>query len=217
MYDHEGLFHDCEDAKRQAVWLPSPSKEKLAKAKSELPPNPVGLTARGRKCYGRNFTPEFYERIIWLLEDQGFSPVWLGEKVTTLPCPCNRIFQPNPQDLEMTLAYVKHMSFTIQLYTASSRLSGLMGTPFLIVESPDQIWGNGHEGFRLHLTSKGPKKLVLAHFRNILENNTKALRVMESAIRDMSQRDYSTTLSPLLEDKDTVRDMRRNNKLVKWF
>jgi hypothetical protein len=229
-YPAEGLFSNCEAAKKRAVWLPSPSDDKMQRARDTLPPNAVGITARGRKCYGRNLTPEFYERLIWLLEDMGYNPVWLGEKVTTLPCPVSRIFDfsrhPDARDLEQTMAYVANMRFTIQFWTASTRLAGYMGTPFLLFESPSQIWGTenywccqvpGHEGFRLHLTSKGPKKLVIAHFKNVVENHTKTMKVVEAAVQDMQKGDYSTTISPLVEDELTVRDMKRHQKLITWF
>jgi len=217
----EGLFNDCVAGRKGAVWLPSPSSEKLEKARAELPPKSVGITARGRTCYGRNLTPSFYERLIWLLEDMGYNPVWLGEKVTTLPCPCPRIFdysrRASVRDLEQTLAYVANMECTIQFWTASTRLAGAVGTPFILFESPDQIWGNGQEGMRLHLTSRGPKKLVIAHYRNVVEDNTKALKLAETAIRDVGEGDYSTIVG-MAENEQAVRNMMwaKRDKIT-WF
>ena len=220
-YQPTGLFSDCNKARKTARWLPSLSPEKLEVAKSRLPPNAVGVTGRGRKCYGRNLTPEFYERLIWLLEDMGYNPVWLGEKATTLSCPCPRItdFRGDSEvrDFEQTLAYVSEMKFTIQFWTASTRLAGLVGTPFILFESPDQIWGGGQEGYRLHLASKGPKKLVIAHFRSVLENNTKALKIVESSIRNIEVGDYSTVFG-MVEDERCVRAMMRSSKNnITWF
>lgn len=216
-----GLFDDCVAARNKAVWVPKPSKEKMETALKNLPPNPVGVTARGRKCYGRNLPLSFYERLIYLLEDMGYNPVWLGEKVTTLPCPCPRIFDfsrhPDSRDLEQTLAYVANMKFTIQFWTASTRLAGLVGTPFIIFESPDQIWGAGQEGMRLHLTSQGKKKLVVAHFKSVLENTTKALNVVESSVRDVSRNDFSTVMG-MVEGEDAVRGMIRSKQgKISWF
>lgn len=217
----EGVFEDCESAKKSAVWLPMPNKEKLEVARQQLPKNPVGVTARGRKCYGRNLSPEFYERLIWLLEDMGYNPVWLGEKVTTIPCPVPRIFDftrdPKSRDLEQTLAYTANMEFTIQFWTASTRLAGAVGTPYILFESPDQVWGNGQEGYRLHLTSKGPKKLIAAHYKTVMENNTKALKLVESSVRDVLRKDFSTIIG-LVENESGVRNMirSRRNKIT-WF
>lgn len=216
-----GLFNDCINTVKKAKWVPLPSKEKMDIAKLELPDNPVGITARGRKCYGRNLTSEFYERLIWLLEDMGYNPVWLGEPVTTLPCPCKRIvdFRENEKsrDLEQTLAYVANMKFTIQFWTASTRLAGLVGTPYILFESPDQIWGHGQEGMRLHLTSKSDKKLVIAHFKSVVENNTKALNVVRKAVNEVENKDFSTIMG-MVENEDVVRSMiwsKRNS--ITWF
>jgi hypothetical protein len=221
IYPAIGLFDDCVASRKKACWVPSPDIEKVELAAKELPSNPVGVTARGRQCYGRNLTSEFYERLIWLLEDMGYNPVWLGEKATTLPCPCGRIFDfsrhPNSRDLEQTLSYVANMKFTVQFWTASTRLAGLVGTPYILFESPDQIWGNGQEGYRLHLTSRGPKKLVVAHFRSVMENANKALRVVESSVRDIQKKDYSTVMG-LVESELSIRNMiRAARNRISWF
>jgi hypothetical protein len=109
------------------------------------------------------------------------------------------------------------MEFTIQFWTASTRLAGAVGTPFILFESPDQIWGNGQEGMRLHLTSKGPKKLVIAHYRSVLEDNTKALEIAEAAIRDVGDGDYSTILG-MVEDENAIRNMMWAKKdTITWF
>ena len=219
-YPPVGLLHDAVNARKKAVWLPPPSQERVEMAKKILPPRAVGVTARGRKCYGRNLNPEFYERLIWLLEDMGYNPVWLGEKATTQPCPSNRILDfsrmPEARDFELTLALVAQMEFTVQFWTASTRLAGLMGTPFLLFESPDQIWGRGQEGYRLHLASRGPKKLVAAHFLNVLEDNTKALSVVERAVSEMEKGDFSTMLG--MVDEVGTRNMIYNARhRITWF
>jgi len=219
-YPAVGLLYDAVNARKKAVWLPSPSQEKMEIAKQILPPRAVGVTARGRRCYGRNLTPEFYERLIWLLEDMGYNPVWLGEKVTTQPCPSSRIIDfsrmAEARDFELTLALVKQMEFTVQFWTASTRLAGLMGTPFLIFESPDQIWGRGQEGYRLHLASRGPKKLVAAHFLNVLEDNTKALSVVERAVREIEKGDFSTMLG-MVDEVGTRNVIYKARHRITWF
>lgn len=220
-YKPVGIFDDCSKSQKLAKWVPLPNIDKIEKAKNILPPNAVGITARNRKCYGRNLDARFYERLIWKLEDLGYNPVWLGEKVTTLPCPIKRIpdlsGHKDARDLEQTLAYVSQMEFTIQFWTASTRLAGLVGTPFIIFESPDQIWGGGQEGYRLHLTSKGPKKLVVAHFRSVAADYTKAMKVVENAVIDIRRDDYSTIIG-MVENEQSVRNMILS-KLgkINWF
>jgi hypothetical protein len=39
-----------------------------------------------------------------------------------------------------------NLQFTIQFWTASTRLASMMGVPWILFESPDQIAGNGQEG-----------------------------------------------------------------------
>lgn len=203
-----GLFHRMQESRSAAVWLPDPSPEKMARAKKHLPPRAVGVTARWRKTWGRNLQPVFYERLIYMLEDMGYNPVWLGEKVTTLPCPIKRIvdysISEDAKDLETTLALVKQMEFTVQLWTASSRLAAIMGTPYIIVESPDQIWGGGQEGLRLNLITKGKRKVIVSHYKMVYEDNTKALELMYGAVRDMENNDFSDVIG-MVENKDYIR------------
>jgi len=211
-----GIYVDPKSAKKEAVWLPDPSPEKIEQAKEFVGEKAVGVTARGRKCYGRNLTSEFYERLIYLLEDMGYQPIWMGEKATILPCPCPRIKDfsqdSRSRDLEFTLAVVAQMKFTIQFWTASTRLAGLVGTPFILFESPDQIWGNGQEGYRLGLCTKGDKKkLVMAHFRSVLENQSKALRSLPEIISEVEHDDFSTRIG-LVKNEAFVRWMIESNK-----
>lgn len=205
-----GLFHDVNEAKKEALWLPSPTAAKGRRASELLKPNSIGITARNRQCYSRNLPPDFYERLIYMLEDMGYNPVWLGEKATTLSCPCDRILDfsrmPESRDLEMTLALVSKLKFTVQFWTASTRLAGFVGTPFLLFESPDQIWGGAQEGYRLNLCSRGPKKIVAAHFKNVLKDQESALKIVQHAIFQMEQGDYRTLVGQV-DDVKGVTDM----------
>jgi hypothetical protein len=209
-----GLFNDIAKAKKLAVWLPPPSAEKMTIAKKYLPPNAVGITARHRKTWGRNLDPIFYERLIYLLEDMGYNPVWIGEKVTSLPCPFKRIVDfsstEDANDLETTLALVSQLKFTVQLWTASSRLAAMMGVPYIIVESPDQIWGKGQEGMRLNLITRGNRKLIVSHYKNVYEDNTATLKIIERAIIQMQQGNYEDVIG-LVENKDCIRHLRATN------
>ena len=65
-----------------------------------------------------------------------YNPIWLGEKQSTLACPVSDVVdmtrKPEARDLELTLAIVSQLEFTIQFWTASTRLSALVGTPYLV-------------------------------------------------------------------------------------
>lgn len=220
-YAKSGLFNNISYARRTALWVPMPSKDKLAFADAYLPPNPIGITARGRKTYGRNLTSDFYQKLINASRNLGFNPVWLGEKVTTIPCPDPTVpdfsRDDRARDLESTLALVSKLKFTIQFWTASTRLAGLVGTPFILFESPDQIWGGGQEGYRLELTSKGPKKLVVAHYLSVMENQDRAINVAERAMKEIDQKNYSTMMG-VVENENVVNELIYNNrKRIYWF
>jgi hypothetical protein len=125
----------------------------------------------------------------------GYHPVWLGEKTSIHPCPFPRILDfssmPEANDLECTLGLVSHLKFTIQFWTASTRLAGLVGVPFIIFESPDQIIGAGHEGLRLELCTRGEKKLVLSHFNDIANDHNTAFPLVRRAVREIENGNYS--------------------------
>lgn len=213
-YPRPGYFNRIQSAQQEARWLPSPSAEAIQVAQKYISRPAVGLTARHRKTYGRNLPSIFYERLIYLIEDLGYEPIWIGEPTSTLSCPLPRIkdFSKSidASNLEITLALVAQLKFTIQFWTASTRLAGLVGTPFIIFESPDQIWGNGQEGMRLNLCSNGPRKLVVSHFRNCLENQSATLALVKQAIHGMEKGDYRDIIG-LVESRDIVDEIKRQN------
>lgn len=196
VYGQPGFFNNLRGAKKDVCWTPEPSEEAFSRVKDFLPEKAVGITARNRKTYGRNLPVIFYERLIHLVEDCGYNPVWLGERATTHPCPYKRIpdFSSSElsDDLENTLALVSKLNFTVQLYTASSRLAAMVGTPYIIVESPDQIWGVGQEGIRLNLMSKNNKrKLIACQFLDSFNKQDELLKLIENGIEDIEKEDYS--------------------------
>lgn len=221
MFSPVGIFNKAKQAKKNAHWLPKSNSDRLNWAKKYLPPNAVGIFARGRKCYGRNLTPEFYSNLIDLIQKLGFNPVWMGEKSTILPCPNPDILDfsthINARDLEYTFAITSLMKFTIQFWTASTRLAGLVGTPFILFESPDQIWGpTGQEGVRLYLATRGEAKLVISNYSTAAEQPDKLLQAAEEAIVDVKNQDF-TTLLRLIESEIVIRDMIRKTKYdVDW-
>jgi hypothetical protein len=114
------------------------------------------------------------------------------------------------QDLEKTLLLVSQLKFTVQFYTASSRLAALVGTPYIIVESPDQIWGQGQEGIRLNLCTKGEKKLVIAHFKSLHEDHPGALKLVEKAVREMEVGNYKDIIGDV-EDIQAIEFMKQQS------
>jgi ADP-heptose:LPS heptosyltransferase len=216
---NRAVFSELLKNKKKAVHLPKPSKEKMHWAKKLVQSNTVGIFARNRKCYGRNLQPEFYIKLIEYLRSHGFNVIWLGEKQTTHPCPVEDVLDfsrmPESRDLENTLAIICNLKFTIQLWTASSRLSGMMGIPFIIVESPDQIYQYrdqkpGQEGLRLELSSFGPKKIVISHFLSFFENHEAGLSVIGQSIDEMQQDNYEDLIG-LVGDKKSVLLMKEEH------
>lgn len=211
----QSMFADVANTRENAVEVPYPSEEKINFVKSYLKPNSVGIIARNRKCYGRNLPPEFYVKMIESLENKGYNPIWLGEKQSTLPCPVDRILDfsrmKESRDLETTLAIVSQLKFTIQLWTASTRLATMVGVPWILFESPDQIWGGGQEGYRLNLVSFSPGKLILSHYLNVLNNHDKSIDILNRAIEEIEVDNYNEIFG-LIEDESTVITMREENK-----
>lgn len=212
-----GLLNDVPTHKRFAVPIPSPRPKVVAEAKSYLKPNSVGIFARGRACYGRNLPPEFYEQLIGRLESHGYNPIWLGEKQSVLPCPCPHITDfsrlPESKNLELTLAIVGQLKFTVQFWTASTRFASMMGVPWILFESPEQIVGVGQEGIRIALTTDpNRKKLVLSEFWSTFNDQPKALDLVDQAIQEMQQDNWDDIIG-LVDDSGLVASMLEKQKL----
>jgi|694.fasta_scaffold15885_7 hypothetical protein len=212
------IFTDIEKQKKQACLIPKPKGPVMEWAKNLVGENCVGIFARGRKTYGRNLPPDFYIKLIKLITDMGYKVIWLGEKQSTLPCPVEGVLDfsrsEDSRDLEKTLAIISNLKFTVQFWTASTRLAGMMGVPFLIFESPEQIYASysgvqsAQEGKRLELTSFGPKKIVLSHFRSVLENQNEGLDLVKKAIEEMNDGNWSDLMG-LVEDKDFSQTLQK--------
>lgn len=198
------VFTDIATYKPQARLIPRPSKEMQEWARTIVKPNTVGLFARGRKTYGRNLQPEFYVKLIERLEGMGYNVIWLGEKQSTQPCPVPHVYDfsrsPDARDLEKTLAIISNLKFTVQFWTASTRLAGIMGVPFLLFESPEQVYVSysglmgAQEGKRLELCSFGNRKVVLAHFNSVYEDHDTSLGLVERAISEINQGNWEDIL-----------------------
>lgn len=200
----QNIYPNMNKMKRTACWTPLPGAAAFQAVDKFLKPNSVGVTARFRKCYGRNLQLDFYKKLLDRLQGMGYDPIWIGEPETTYECPYSHITNfrdaPESSNLENTLALVSKLQFTIQFWTASTRLAGLMGTPFIIFESPDQIYGgisSGHEGLRLQLCTRGNKKVVISHFKDIYNDNQLGLDLTLKAINEIAQKNYNDIISPL--------------------
>ncbi|CAE7860224.1 unnamed protein product [Symbiodinium microadriaticum] len=209
-YIVKSIFSDTQNYLKSATKIPKPRQKYMDWAKEIVPKNCVGIFARGRKTYGRNLKPEFYVELIQMLESMGHSVIWLGEKQSTQPCPVDHVVDFSRMDesreLERTLAIVSHLDFTVQFWTASSRLAGMMGVPFLLFESPEQIYCTGlnpaQEGKRLELTSFGPKKVVLAHYLNVLREPDAGLALAKRAIDEMKEDNYEEIIGMVDDPKE---------------
>lgn len=201
--------------KPRAVRLPSPSGDKVEAVGKYVSGRPVGVFARARKCYGRNLQPEFYVGLVSMLRSRGYEPIWLGEKESTLACPVPDVVDfsrmEESRDLESTLAIIARCEFTVQFWTASSRLAGLMGVPYLLFESPDQIWGSGQEGIRRNLCDFGPRKLSINHYLNVYNDNRAGLSVVEECVSQMECGNYEDHMG--LVEKSVAKSMRESNSL----
>ncbi len=210
---YRSLFSDVKGSIGQARKMPPPSASIMDWASGKIQGKTVGIFARARKTYGRNLPPEFYEKLIDLLKSMGYNIVWLGEKQSTLACPVEGVFDfsrdPQSRDIERTLALVKHCEFTIQFWTASSRLAGMMGVPYLIVESPEQIYATkggfsaAQEGKRLELATLGKKKILISHYQHFANYQDDGLKFVEKAILEMQNGDWQDLIG-LVDDPSTI-------------
>jgi ADP-heptose:LPS heptosyltransferase len=212
----KSLFSDVENYRKTMTPMPPPSSAKMEEAEQYVKPNSVGIFARGRKTYGRNLQPEFYVKLINQLESMGYNPVWLGEKQCTQACPSPHIMDfsrsEKARDLELTCAILSKCEFTIQFWTASTRLAALMGIPYIIFESPMQIWGNGQEGFRLNLLKDlSPKKMVICHYNSVYEDHDTALKYVDQSIKELKEGNFKDIIG-MVEDKRYMEYIRLTNK-----
>lgn len=198
------IFPNVNDVINYAVFPSIRNNNKMMELSSFLTmPNLVGITARNRRCYGRNLDINFYKELIYQLKGMGYTPIWMGEKSTTHECPFSDILNfrdsEHAKDLEKTLLLVSKLNFTIQCYTASSRLSGLVGTPYIIMESPDQLGGlrdgmvgQGQEGLRLRLCTNGNKmKIIQTHYKDVNLNHDYGLALIKQAILELRENNYN--------------------------
>jgi len=124
---------------------------------------------------------------------------------------------PESRDLEKTLAIICNLEFTVQFWTASTRLAGMMGKPFLLFESPEQVFVSysgilgAQEGKRLELSTFGPKKVVLAHYKNVFHNHDKALNLVDQAVSEMQQDNWDEIIG-MVEDEEFTKRLQSEHR-----
>lgn len=210
----KSLFGDVAGWKRHINPVPKPCEAKLSLASTFLGKKPVGVVARNRATYGRNLQPEFYVKLIHSLQSKGYDPIWLGEKQCTLECPVPGIVdmsrKPESRDLELTLAIVSKCKFLVQFWTASTRLAALMNVPYLLFESPDQLYGTGQEAYRLSLCTTGRGKVVLSHFLKVYNDHDEAIELVEASIAEMEEGNWKVKIG--MVDEELVVDNMMKSK-----
>lgn len=208
------MFSRVSEFRPHITPVPRPGIEAREKVAHLVKPNMVGVFARRRVSYGRNLSADFYADLIRRLEGMGYNVIWLGEKQSTLPCPLPHVTDfsrmPESRDLELTLSLISQCNFTVQLWTASTRFAAMMGVPYLLVETPDQIAGPpGQEGIRLSLLTKSynHKKMVYSHFRCFEEDTTAGLNAIERAVKEMEAGNFRDVIGPVENEYAVVRKL----------
>lgn len=209
------LFRNVIESKKERVEIPFPNnllyKEYINKLDKNK--NYIGVFARNRQCWGRNLDSNFYIGLINTIRNNGFEPIWFGEEISTLPCPDDSVLSfRGERNLELVLSLIRCCFCTIQFWTASTRLAGIMGVPYILFESPDQIWGNGQEGIRRNLCDLGPSKLISAHYFNIKNNHQLAYNAFCRAINEMMESNYNDLIiEELIDNYESVLNMKNSS------
>jgi hypothetical protein len=155
-----------------------------------------------------------------MLKDKGYHPIWLGEKQSTQPCPVPDVLDfsrlPEARDLELTLAIVSQCRFTVQFWTASTRLAALVDVPFLLFESPDQIFGNGQEGYRLQLLTFGNRKMVFSDFLTVQNDSVGGVDLAKKAIEQMEVGNWNDIVGMVGEPAGVLSMIRDGSQKLGW-
>lgn len=208
----QSFFAQKEKAKDKYEPLPEISQDALDYANSVSKPNMVAIFARNRISYGRNLSTCFYKDLIENLKNKNYNCVWFGEKQSILPCPDSSILdfsaQPEAKNLEFTIALLKKCQFSIQMWTASTRLSIEANIPYLIIESPDQLFGNGQEGIRLELLNvrNTPSKVLLCNYNKVINNIEQFHSCILQNIDDLENKNYGVSIG-MVDDEDYVQNL----------
>jgi hypothetical protein len=198
--------------------IPKPKENYVNEVKKIVPKRAVAVFARNRKTYGRNLPKDFYYNLNKILVSNNFTPVYLGENVSSLNME-NCIDFSNTdmvKNLEFTLAVLSCAEFSVQLWTASTRLSSIVKTPFILVESADQLALRGQEGRRIAASSDfNKKKIIISNYLSFLNDTEKGLLAIEKSIQEIKKDNWDYILD-FIEDKNMVKLALEKKGLLNW-
>ena len=211
---------DPISAKEKYVSVPPSNFKFYKKAKKIVQKNTVALFVRGRKAYGRNLKPDHYEQIVDDLIGMGYNVIWLGEKYTTFDLDknyngkfINLCKDSDFDNVEFVLSVLQLCKFSLQFWTASTRLSAMVNLPYMLIESPDQIFGRGQEGQRIILTTReeSKKKIIFCNHKKVLDNFWDFRGLLKWQIHNFIQvGDYSDVIG-MVDDYEAVKSNYVNN------
>jgi len=196
-----------------AVDVPLPKERGI-----KVPENSVAIFARNRKTYGRNLPKEFYLKLNSSLRENGFNPIYLGENSSSLNMPDCIDFSSMPcaKELDFTLEVLSKVKFSIQFWTASTRLSAITKTPFILVESPNQVAHQTQELQRIALTSDfDKKKIIVCHYVDFLKEQEEGINLINQAIKEIKENNWNHIIG-MVKDKEILHSIIKNNNLEKW-
>lgn len=181
----------------------------------------VGIFARSRTTYGRNLPKEFYKKLCSILESKGYEILWLGEKVSTLKCISKHFFDFTTSEysdsLEHCFGLVSRCVGTFQAWTASTRFSQALNIPYCLVESYDQLFGNGQEGKRINLLTRdfNKKKIIISNYRNVLARVLDFADVCADHFCDFIENGNSDDIVGFVENPELMRTNLKAQNLWK--
>lgn len=208
------ILTNVKNTKKQ-VCLPKINLELTKWAKEITGDNAVVVFARNRKTYGRNLSYEFYVNLCNYLIDKGYKVIWMGEKTASHQAPPNTLDLIGLNSLEKVLAIIKNARLTIQYFTASSRLAGMVGTPFILFENPECFYpvnyfhkqAGGQEGKRLELCTFGKRKIVACDFHLLSLNESVGITLLDKAITELMSGNEEDIIG-LVPDPTLVKEMQ---------
>jgi hypothetical protein len=120
------------------------------------------------------------------------------------------------KNLDFTLEILSKVKFSIQFWTASTRLAAITKTPFILVESPHQVGYYVQELQRIALTSDfDKKKIIICHYLDFLNNQEKGIELILKAINETKQNNWDHMIE-MVENKEILHSIIEENKLDKW-
>lgn len=199
--------------KNSAVKIPPPLDTGL-----KIPHDSVAIFARNRKTYGRNLPKDFYLKLNKSLMSLGYNPIYLGENSTSLNMTDCIDFSssPNVKKMEFTLEVLSKVKFSLQLWTASTRLASITNTPYILVESPNQVAYQSQELKRIALTTNfDKKKIIICHYIDFLQNQDQGIELIKAAIVEMQNNNWNHMFG-MVKNKEILHSIIKENKLDIW-